>query len=118
MEIIKKVLAFLREMDFIWSLPLALVTFVTFPIIGQQIYGESFSFYSPEFIHAIIYAGLVNVAFNSMAQIGIYINFPELYKFYLGEGFKELPTIQKCIIFLFVYLFFFISLLLTWLVLV
>lgn len=118
MEKIKKILSFLREMDFIWSLPLALITFIAFPIFGQSFFGESFSFYSPEFIHAIIYAGLVNVAFNSMAQLGIYINFPELYKFYLGEEFRTLPTINKCAIFLLVYLFFFISLLLTWVVLV
>jgi len=114
MKIAKKILSFLMEMDFIWSIPAAFIGFVLFPIIGQYLFGDGFGFYSPSFFHAGIYAGLIVVLFNSFTQIGIYINFPKLYQFYLGDGFENLPTLQKCVIFLFTYCFFFLSLLLVW----
>lgn len=114
MEKFKEIFSFLKEFDFIWSLPAAFIGFVTFPIIGQLIWGEGFGFYSPEFFHAGIYAGLIVVLFNSFTQMGIYINFPALYKYYLQDGFENLPIWQRAILFLFVYVFFFSSLLLVW----
>lgn len=114
----KKAFSWLREFDFFWSLPIALLSFIFFPIIGQKIWGEALATYSPEFIHAIIYTALVVITFNSMTQMGIYINFPKLYDFYLNKGFNELSIWQRCVIFLFVYVFYYCSLVVVWLTLV
>lgn len=114
MEKLKKVLDFLREMDFIWSIPVAFLGFYLFAYYGESIFGEGFAFYPPSFFHAGIYAGLIVVLFNSFTQMGIYINFPVIYKYYLQEGFESLLTWQKALIFLIVYLFFFSSLLVVW----
>lgn len=109
-----KILAFLKEYDFIWSIPMAFIGFVTYPIVGALIWGDGFGSYSPEFFHAGLYAGLIVILFNSFVQIGIFFNFPELYSYYLNEGFKELPTCTKIITFLTVYVFFFSSLVVIW----
>lgn len=114
MEKLNKILDFLREMDFIWSIPVAFLGFYLFAYYGESIFGEGFAFYPPSFFHAGIYAGLIVVLFNSFTQMGIYINFPVLYKYYLQEGFELLPTWQKALIFFAVYLFFFFSLLTVW----
>jgi hypothetical protein len=114
MEKLKKILSFLQEFDFIWSIPVAFLGFYLFAYYGETIFGEGFAFYPPSFFHAGIYAGLIVVLFNSLTQMGIYINFPVLYKYYLQEGFELLPTWQKAIIFILVYLFFFFSLLTVW----
>jgi hypothetical protein len=114
MKIIKKVFNWLGEYDFVWSIPLAFLSFVLFPILGENIWGDDFAFYPPEFFHAAIYAGLIVVFFNSMVQLGIRINFPELYKYYLDDNFNELPTWQKAVIFLSVYFFFYCSLVWIW----
>lgn len=113
-EIINKTVKFLGEFDFIWSTPVAFLGFYLFAYYGENMFGEGFAFYPPSFFHAGIYAALIVVFFNSAAQMGIYINFPELYKYYLDENFNTLPTWQKATIFLLVYGFFFFSLLLVW----
>lgn len=115
---IKKILSFLGEFDFLWSTPLAFIVFYLFAYYGESLFGEGFAFYPPSFFHAAIYSALIVVFFNSAAQMGIYINFPELYKYYLEENYNTLPSWQRATIFLFVYLFFFSSLLLVWKVLV
>ena len=113
-EFLIKVKNFFFEYDFFWSIPIGFIGFITYPIFGSFIWGDGFSSYSPEFFHAAIYAGLVAVLFSSFTQMGMYFNFPELYKFYLGEGFKDLKTWEKSAIFLFVYVFLYSSLLLIW----
>lgn len=114
MEKLNKILRFLQEFDFIWSLPLAFLGFYLFAYYGENIFGEGFAFYPPSFFHAGIYAGLIVVLFNSLTQMGIYINFPVIYKYYLQEGFDNLPTWQKALIFSFIYLFYFFALLTVW----
>lgn len=111
---IKKIKEFLFEYDFIWSIPAAFLGFVLFPILGAMIFGAGFAFYPPEFFHAGFYAGLIAILFNSFTQMGIYFNFPEVYQYYLGEGFKELPTWQKACIFLFVFCFLQLLMLVVW----
>ena len=118
MKIIKKILSFFREFDFFWSLPLAFIGFIFYPVIGEKIWGEGFTGYSPEFFQAGLYAGLIAILFNSLTQMAIYINFPELYKYYLKDGFQELPTWIKILSFLFVYCLFYFSLLTIWRVVV
>lgn len=114
MEKLKKILAFLKEYDFFWSIPIGFISFILYPVFGALIWGDGFSSYSPEFFHAAIYAGLVAVLFSSFTQMGIFFNFPKLYEFYLGEGFDKLEVWQKSIIFLLVYAFLYCSLLLIW----
>ena len=111
---IDKIKHFLFEYDFIWSIPLAFLGFIAFPYLGESIFGQGFAFYPPEFFHAGIYSGLIAILLNSFTQMGIYFNFPEIYQYYLGEGFKELPTWQKAFIFLFVYVFFYSVQLIIW----
>lgn len=111
---ISKIKHFLFEFDFVWSIPLAFLGFILFPILGAQIFGDGFAFYPPEFFHAGVYSGLITIMFNSMVQMGIFFNFPVVYDYYLGEGFKELQTWQKAAIFLFIYVFFYASLLIVW----
>jgi len=72
----KKVIDFLKEYDFVWSIPLAFLGFYLFAYFGESLFGEGFAFYPPSFFHAGIYAGLIVVLFNSFTQMGIYINFP------------------------------------------
>lgn len=109
-----KIKKILKEFDFIWALPLGFLSFILYPVIGAQIWGDGFPTYSPEFFHAGIYAGLMIVLFNSFTQIGIYFNFPELYHYYLGEDFKQLPPWLRLLTFLTVYSFFFFALLTVW----
>jgi hypothetical protein len=109
-----KIKKFLFQFDFIWSIPVAFLGFVAFPYLGEYLFGHGFGFYPPEFFHAGLYAGLVIVLFNSITQMGIYFNFPEIYEYYLGAGFENLPTWQKAVIFLFVYSFYYASLLAVW----
>ena len=111
MEAVKK---FLFQFDFIWSIPLAFLGFVLFPILGQAIFGDGFGFYPPEFFHAGVYSGLITILFNSITQMGIFFNFPELYQYYLGENYQNLPPWLRAVIFLFVYSFFYVSLLVVW----
>lgn len=113
-EVLNKVTKFLNEFDFIWSTPFAFLGFYLFAYYGESLFGEGFAFYPPSFFHAGIYSALIVVFFNSITQMGIYINFPELYKYYLDDNFNELPTWQKASIFLLVYLFFFSSLVVIW----
>lgn len=113
-KMIDKIKHFLFQFDFVWSIPLAFLGFVAFPYLGEMIFGQGFAFYPPEFFHAGVYAGLITILFNSMTQMGIFFNFPELYEYYLGNGFENLPTWQKAAIFLFVYSFFYVSLLVVW----
>lgn len=128
---IKKVLQFLKEFDFFWTVPLSFGLFLLFPYVGELIFcndkpivdpvtGQlvandcSFSMYPPEFFHAGIYAGVIAVLINSFVQMGIYYNFPVLYEYYLEEGFKNLNPITKICVFLFIYTLFFVSLLFIW----
>lgn len=113
-DTLNKLTKFLQEFDFIWSIPAAFLGFYLFAYYGTALFGEGFAFYPPSFFHAGIYAGLIVVLFNSLTQMGIYINFPVIYKYYLQEGFETLLTWQKALIFLIVYLFFFSSLLVVW----
>jgi len=113
-EKLNSILAWLKEFDFIWSIPVSFLGFYLFAYYGSAIFGDGFAFYPPSFFHAGIYAGLLVVLFNSFTQMGIYINFPILYKYYLQEGFETLPTWLKALIFSSVYLFFFSSLLVLW----
>lgn len=115
---IDKIKKFLFEFDFVWSIPIAFIGFVLFPIVGQAIFGNGFGFYPPEFFHAAIYTGLITVMINSFTQMGIYFNFPKLYEYYLGDGFEKLPTWQKSVIFLFVYCFFALFQLIIWAIVV
>ena len=115
---IKKILHILREFDFIWSIPSAFLMFISFPILGGIIWGESFSGYDPSFFHAGIYALMLGVLFNGATQMGIFFNFPELYDYYLSDFSKIEPLWLKALIFLFVYAFFFVSFLLIWKVIV
>ena len=82
----KKVLSFLFEYDFIWSLPVVVLGFVLFPILGTAIFGDGFGFYSPELLHSVIASGLILMSGVSFIQMGMYFQVPEVYKFYLGEG--------------------------------
>lgn len=113
MKILTKIKELLLEYDFIWSIPIAFSVFMLFPIIGQQYFGDDFAFYPPSFFHAGIYAALLIVLFNSVVQMGILINFPTMYEYYL-KSFSTLPEWQKLIAFSFYYVFFFSSLIIVW----
>jgi hypothetical protein len=110
---LQKIKLFLTEYDFFWSIPTAFLGFIFFPVFGQLIWGEGFAMYPPDFFHAAIYAALLIVLFNSVVQMGIKINFPEMYSYYL-KNFQELSTWQKLLTFSFFYFFFFASLLFVW----
>jgi len=114
---LEKVKSFLKEYDFIWSIPTAFGLFVIFPIIGQNLFGDDFAFYPPSFFHAGIYAALLTVFANSVVQMGLLVNFPEMYDFYLKQ-FPELPVWQKSILFSFYYVFLFLMFFLFWVMIV
>lgn len=114
----KKIRSFLFEYDFIWSIPVAFIGFVLFPIIGQAVFGEGFGFYPPEFFHAGVYAGLLGILLNSLTQMFLFFNFPVQYDYYLQSGFEKLEEWQKAALFLFLYVFCFSSLLGIWLAIV
>jgi len=110
----QKIKNFLSEFDFIWSIPLAFIGFILFPVFGQIIFGEGFAMYPPDFFHAGIYSLLINVLFVSASQLAIFIHFPEVYNYYLKDFENLEPKWLKPIIFLFVFCAFYASLLLVW----
>lgn len=111
---IKKIKDFLFEYDFIWTIPTAFLGFVLFPILGAAVFGDGFAFYPPEFFHAGIYAGLIMMLMTSFTQMGLYFQVPEVYKYYLGDGFNELETWQKASIFLFLFCFLIVCQIVVW----
>lgn len=114
LKILKKIKSFLFEYDFLWSIPVAFVGFILFPIVGQLIWGEGFGSYSPEFFHAGIYAGLIVVLTTSFVQMGMFFQFPELYQYYLKDFNEIEQKWLKPIIFLTVYFFYFLFFFLIW----
>ena len=113
-EKLNSILAWLKEFDFIWSIPAAFGIFILFPVVGEKIFGEGFAMYDPSIFHASIFTGLIVMLMTSFTQMGIYFQFEQLYFYYLGEGFKDLPTWQKSFVFLFVFSFFMLFQLIVW----
>jgi hypothetical protein len=114
---LEKIKVFLKEYDFIWSTPLAFGIFILFPYVGQSLFGNDFAFYPPSFFHAGIYAALLTVFANSVVQMGILFNFPEMYEFY-HKQFNELQVWQKSLLFSVHYFFYFLLFFLFWVMIV
>jgi len=109
-----KIGKFLMEYDFLWSVPSVFTVFVLFPYLGEYLFGDGFAFYPPSFFHAGIYAVALAILFNGATQMFIYFNFQDIYQYYLGEGFNQLPQWLRVTVFLFLYSFCFCSLLFMW----
>lgn len=105
---VKKIVRFLLLADFIWSVPLAFVSFVAFGIFGEWFFGEGFASYDPSFVQAIVYTALTLVSFNAITLMGLWFNFRTVYNYYINESkedFKNLRKEYKLGIFLFLYVF-------------
>ena len=113
-----KLKAFLLRWDGFWSVPLAVVLFLLVLYAGEAAFGQGFGGYSPGFIHAILYAALVLVVLNTVAQLGLKLNIPTLWNYFAEdievEGAKLADTLftkdfynltawQRVAIYLFVY---------------
>lgn len=105
---VKKIIRFLLLADFIWSVPLAFISFVAFGVFGEWFFGEGFASYDPSFVQAIVYTSLTIVSFNAITLMGLWFNFRTVYNYYIYESkkeYKELSPIYKLGILLFLYVF-------------
>jgi hypothetical protein len=108
---ISKVWHWLQLWDGVWSIPLAIFSFIAFGIAGSAFFGAGFGFYSPELFQAAIYVAALMVIFNFSIWLGIYFNFRKVFYYYLFESkadFKTLSSWQKISLLLFLYCFFFV----------
>lgn len=122
---IKRIIHILQFWDFIWSLPLAFVSFIAYGVLGNYIFGEGFGFYDPSMIQAFVYAAMLVVGANAITQLGIYFNARKVHDFFYKEAktsFQNLePKFKLCVgltLFVFFYALYFLSLLFVWKVLV
>lgn len=111
---IKRIIRFLLLADFIWSVPLAFLSFIGFGIFGEWFFGEGFAFYDPSFFHAVIYTALTLITFNAVALTGLWFNFRTVYKYYIGDSktdYKNLePKFKIGLFFILYFTFMFICL--------
>jgi len=128
----KKLLYYIMKHDWVWSVPLAFIGFVSFALIGQFLLTEAptpenpnpdpyMGFYSPEFLHAAIYAAFLMVFANMIVQLGLTFNFKTVHTFMYGSAkndFKNLPGWAKILLSLFLYVFFFVAFVVIWATLV
>jgi hypothetical protein len=115
--LLKKIGYFLSQWDGLWSLPIAILVFVTAALFGQQLFGVWFVPMPLDDLHAALEAAIIVIAANTVTQLGLWFNFRSLYRYYLTESkteFKQLPSWQKISLLLFIYVFFFVAFLIVW----
>jgi hypothetical protein len=123
----KKIKFYLQLWDFVWSVPLAIFTFLLFSLFGHLIFGDGFAGYDPAFIQAAIYAGLILVIGNGVVWIGIYFNWRKIFRYHSGHwstrkednhtfwfnkskiDFDNITPIQRICVTLFLYCFYFLA---------
>ena len=84
-----KLKAFLTRWDAFWSVPLAVGVFLFALFAGEAIFGAGFGGYSPGFIHAVLFAALVLVVLNTVAQLGLKLNIPTLWNYFAEDSEVE-----------------------------
>jgi hypothetical protein len=126
----KKFKVLLQLWDGIWSIPLAMFSFLFVGVALQYFFTDPNDpqggpgFYDPSFLQAAFYGAAMLVFINFVAWMGIYFNFRGLFRYYKGtknadgtvtnlskEDFKALKPWQRIVLLLFLYLFFSLDLL-------
>lgn len=83
--------------DGVWSIPLSIGFFLVAALAGQAVFGESFGFFGPEFLHAAVLSIMVLVVFNCSTHLWAYFNFRALLREIqlFKSTFKTLPVWQR-----------------------
>jgi hypothetical protein len=119
----QKVKHWLKVYDWVWGVPLGVVAFIFYPIVGASLlHTEDFGFYDPSIFHAAIYTGLIMVFMNMIVQLGIMFNHKSSYKEYYNyknrQEFLKYSLWKKIWLYCFWYVFYSLVFLTVWGILV
>ena len=87
----KKLRFYLQLWSAIWSLPLAMISFVGFGILIQWLFTSPGDpqggpgFYDPSFLQAAFYASAMMVFCDVAVWLGIYFTFRHIFHYYTGH---------------------------------
>lgn len=114
---LKKVAYFLQKWDGVWSLPLLIGLFILIALFGQSIFGNWFIPMPLDDLHSAMEAGIIVIAANTIALLGMRFNFKELFRYYHNTSKQDLQKLhawQRLLILSAVYLLYFVAFILVW----
>ena len=97
--------------DGFWSLPLSFTAFLAFEDLGRLVFGAGFGSYDPSVFQAALIASVIMIFTNTIVQLALKFNFPTLWQCYhtsFADTFYSLTALQKTLLTVFMYSFFFI----------
>ena len=97
--------------DGFWSVPLSFTAFLAFEDLGRLIFGAGFGSYDPSVFQAALIAAVIVIFTNTVVQLALKFNFPALWRIYhsaFADTFHLMPAVQKILLTVFMYCFFFV----------
>lgn len=97
MKLLKKAKFLLQLWEGIWSVPIAMLSFLVFGVLLQWVFTNpddpqgTPGFYDPSFLQVAFYATAMQVFINFVVWLGFYFNFRGIWRYYIGykdEGGK------------------------------
>lgn len=105
MKRLTRIINFLKIWDGVWSVPVAMLAFFGAGYAITAFFGPESGAMYPVFVQRLFYASLCLVIMNFVVLFGMYMNWKNVFKYYLEENndFKELDPKFKAKLCLIIY---------------
>lgn len=88
----KKFLRFLMIWDGLWSIPITIALFIGVGFAITGVFGPEAGMMLPAYVQRLFYVAMAMIFINFFVWFGVYINFPDIFKYYDKDedgGFKQ-----------------------------